>query len=161
MNSALVAKAILDRIKADTGAGGLYAGGAFNLISGAYWHQATPGTLAFPYLVYSVEWKRGHTFTSVGAAVTVNVAVYENAQSGLANLSAVEARLIGDAALQSNKRPTYGFDDHLLVLDTGATNPLALVGGDVIVDGGSISPDTENVVRMDMSFTTEIQAPKA
>lgn len=161
MSIALLAKAFLDRIKADTGAGGLYVGSTLTIITGATLYLGTPGALAYPYLVYSIDWKKNDSFTSVGATCAINVSVYDVATSGVANLTAIEARLIGDASLQATGRPTYGFHKHLFVLDTGATNPLSFVGGDVVCESGGISPDTENVIRMDMSFTTDIQAPQA
>lgn len=117
-------QAILTRIKADTGAGGLYAGSAWNIISGAYSIFGTPSAIVYPYLMFTTRMEQDHSLTSDDFRVTATFTVFDQildyaSGSAFSNrVSAVMDRLHGNAVLQSGRVPTYGFHRHLLVLPT-------------------------------------------
>jgi hypothetical protein len=116
-------KAIFDRLKADTGTGGLYAGGSWKIISGAYSVYGTPAAMVFPYLLVSVRMEQDHSLTADEFNATATFTVYDQVQDAVAgdfgtNISSVLDRLHGNAILQAGRIPTYGFHRHLLVLPT-------------------------------------------
>lgn len=117
-------QAIYDRIKADTGTGGLYASGAWNLISGAYSVFGTPAAITYPYLLVAVRLDQDHSLPADEFNATATFSVYDQVQAytSSANFStrvtAVMDRLHGNAILQAGRIPTYGFHRHLLVLPT-------------------------------------------
>lgn len=116
-------QAIFDRIKADTGAGGLYNGNAWNVISGAYSIFGTPAAITFPYLLVSVRMDQDHSMTADEFNCTVTFQVFDQVQDAVAGnfagrISGVMDRLHGNAILQAGRIPTYGFHRHLLVLGT-------------------------------------------
>lgn len=116
-------KAIFDRLKADTGTGGLYNGGNWKIISGAYSVYGTPAAIAFPYLLVSVRMEQDHSLTADEFNATATFTVYDQVQDAVAgdfgtNISSVLDRLHGNAILQAGRVPTYGFHRHLLVLPT-------------------------------------------
>jgi hypothetical protein len=116
-------KAIFDRLKADTGTGGLYNGGNWKIISGAYSVYGTPAAMVFPYLLVSVRLEQDHSLTADEFNATATFTVYDQVQDAVAgdfgtNISSVLDRLHGNAILQAGRIPTYGFHRHLLVLPT-------------------------------------------
>jgi hypothetical protein len=116
-------KAIFDRLKADTGTGGLYNGGNWKIISGAYSVYGTPAAMVFPYLLVSVRLEQDHSLTADEFNATATFTVYDQVQDAVAgdfgtNISSVLDRLHGNAILQAGRVPTYGFHRHLLVLPT-------------------------------------------
>ena len=116
-------KAIFDHLKADTGTGGLYNGGAWKIISGAYSVYGTPAAMVFPYLLVSVRMEQDHSLTADEFNATATFTVYDQVQDAVAgdfgtNISSVLDRLHGNAILQAGRIPTYGFHRHLLVLPT-------------------------------------------
>lgn len=116
-------QAIFDRVKADTGAGGLYASGAWNIISGTYSIIGTPAAITFPYLLVSVRMDQDHSMTADEFNCTATFQVFDQQQDATAGrfagrISAVLDRLHGNAILQAGRIPTYGFHRHLLVLPT-------------------------------------------
>lgn len=116
-------KAIFDHLKADTGAGGLYNGGGWKIISGAYSVYGTPAAMVFPYLLVSVRMEQDHSLTADEFNATATFTVYDQVQDAVAgdfgtNISSVLDRLHGNAILQAGRIPTYGFHRHLLVLPT-------------------------------------------
>ena len=116
-------KAIFDRLKADTGSGGLYNGGNWKIISGAYSVYGTPAAMVFPYLLVSVRMEQDHSLTADEFNATATFTVYDQVQDAVAgdfgtNISSVLDRLHGNAILQAGRIPTYGFHRHLLVLPT-------------------------------------------
>jgi hypothetical protein len=117
-------RAILSRIKADTGVGGLYASSAWNIISGAYSIFGTPAAIVYPYLMFTTRMEQDHSLTSDDFRVTATftcfdqVLDYTSTTAFSGRVSAVMDRLHGDAVLQAGRVPTYGFHRHLLVLPT-------------------------------------------
>jgi hypothetical protein len=116
--------AIYNRIKADTGAGGLYASSAWNIISGAYTIFGTPNAITYPYLLWNTRLDQDHSLTadewnaSVTFTVFDQVQDYTSSANWAGRVAAVLTRLHGDAVLQNGRIPTYGFHRHLLVLPT-------------------------------------------
>jgi hypothetical protein len=117
-------QSIIDRIKVDTGAGGLYFGNAWNIISGAYSVMGTPAAIVFPYVLVSVRLDQDHSLTADEWNATATFSVFDQVQdyaSGVTftnRITAVMDRLHGNAVLQPGRVPTYGFHRHLLVLPT-------------------------------------------
>lgn len=117
-------QAIFDRIKADTGAGGLYASSAWNIISGAYSVFGTPNPMVFPYLLWSVRMEQDHSLPADEFNCTATFTVWDQVQDYVTNAEynarvvAVLDRLHGNAVLQAGRVPTYGFHRHLLTLPT-------------------------------------------
>ena len=123
-------KAIFDRLKADTGTGGLYNGGSWKIISGAYSVYGTPAAIVFPYLLVSVRLEQDHSLTADEFNATATFTVYDQVQDAIAgdfgtNISSVLDRLHGNAILQAGRIPTYGFHRHLLVLPTNGYTAVA------------------------------------
>lgn len=116
--------AIQNRLKADTGAGGLYFNNQWSLISGAYAIYATPNGIAYPFLVYNLSLSNTSTATGDEYLVDVAFTLYTNTseQDDSTNFgtsaTAIMDRLHGDAVLQAGRIPTYGFHRHKLVLPT-------------------------------------------
>jgi len=143
-------QAILSRIKADTGAGGLYAGNAWNIISGAYSIFGPPSAITYPYLMFTTRLEQDHTLTSDDFRVTATLTIFEQVldyTSGAAfsaRVSAAMDRLHGNAVLQAGRVPTYGFHRHLLVLPTNgytaqATNCFVTSQDQAMVDEHSMA----------------------
>lgn len=109
-------QAILARAKQDTGTGGLYAGGAWSIITGMF-NTLAPLQQAFPYVVYSVQ--SAQNVDGLPTAVreldfSMKVYVSESADA-LSTLAAITHRIVGDWYLQSNRVPSYGYDRWLPV----------------------------------------------
>ena len=117
-------QAIYNRLKADTGAGGLYASSAWNIISGAYTIFGTPNAMTYPYLLWNTRLDQDHSLTADEWNASVTFTVFDQVQDYVATsnwngrVAAVLTRLHGDAVLQAGRVPTYGFHRHLLVLPT-------------------------------------------
>ena len=127
MNGAVVARAILTRLKADTtlwdSVGGTWKNA---LAGGASFNKANPSGLTFPFLVYSVTWNAdANAFDGLEGRCEITFTVYDDDTEGTSRLETIIDRLIGDAMLSSGTRsvPTYGFHNHLLALPSlGTTN---------------------------------------
>lgn len=67
-------------------------------------------TLQFPYVVYQItEDQEQDTFTTDGMSCTIEFHIFDIAEGNTnANARAIIDQIRGDAALQSNKMPTYG-----------------------------------------------------
>ena len=117
-------QAIYNRLKADTGAGGLYASSAWNIISGAYTIFGTPNAMTYPYLLWNTRLDQDHSLTADEWNASVTFTVFDQVQDYVSTsnwsgrVAAVLTRLHGDAVLQAGRVPTYGFHRHLLVLPT-------------------------------------------
>ena len=74
-------QAIFDRVKADTGAGGLYASGAWNIISGAYSVFGTPAAITYPYLLVGVRLEQDHSLTADEWTATATFTVWDQVQN--------------------------------------------------------------------------------
>lgn len=115
--------AIINRIKADTGTGGLYQSGAYNIISGAYSIFGTPAAIVYPYLLVAVRLEQDHSLPADEFNVTATFTVFDqvqNYETGQfdSRVSTAMDRLHGNAVLQAGRVPTYGFHRHLLVMPT-------------------------------------------
>lgn len=121
---ASIHQAIYDRLKADTGTGGLYAGNQWNIVSGAYSLFGTPAPIVFPYILFTVRMDQDHSLTADEYNVTATFNVFDQCQDWTtasqfdSRIAAVMNRLHGNAVLQAGRVPTYGFHRHLLVLPT-------------------------------------------
>ena len=155
MIHAAVYQAILDRLKADTAADGLYFGGVWNIISGAYAVYASPAPVTGPYLVYTVRMQENHTTVGDEYDCVCTMRLYAQTQdseltSTLAdNIIAAMDRIHGNAVLRNGRVPTYGFNRHLLVLPT---NTYAAVGGGCICT----TYDVEQIDEHTAAGTVEI-----
>lgn len=158
MNPAVIARAVLTRLKADTT---LYSGGTWTsaLLGGASFNKANPQGVSFPYLVYSVEWNADNTFTGIRGQFTLTITVLDSDDNGTNRLETVVDRLIGDSMLSSGTRtaPTYGFHNHKLALPSiGSTNVQGAVSTELNYASATISPsDTPNVNQATVTFTGE------
>lgn len=127
MNAAVVARAVLTRLKADTT---LWDSGTSAwktpLAGGASFNKANPSGLTFPFLVYGVTWSAdANAFDGLEGRCEITFTVYDDDTEGTSRLETIIDRLIGDAMLSSGTRitPTYGFHNHLLALPAlGSTN---------------------------------------
>jgi hypothetical protein len=127
MNTAVIARAVLTRLKADSTLWDT-VGGAWKtpLAGGASFSKGNPSTLVFPFLVYGVTWNADqNAFDGIEGRSEITFSIYDEDTQGTSRLEVIIDRLIGDAMLSSGTRsvPTYGFHNHLLDLPAlGATN---------------------------------------
>lgn len=161
MNPAVISRAILARLQADST---LYSGGAWTaaLVGGGAWPKQNPNTSpAYPNLVWGIDWEADNTLQGMLGAATVTFVCYDIERDGTPNLEVLIDRLIGDAMLSSGSRgaPTYGFHNHKLALPSlGSTNVQGAVAGDMNLESTAIGPsDTENVIQAMLRFKVYIQ----
>lgn len=159
----LPALAAIERLKADTGTGGLYNGGDWNIISGAYFTLAAPGTAqVYPYIVITASADYDDTMVSDDQKCTIGISVFGSAIEGVEKLHQVAARIWGDAVLQTGRAPTYGLHRHRLVLSNSSTlNPWGAVASEMYVTNQMVVPDGENVIKLDMTLTVHMSAVAA
>lgn len=147
MSVFLAVKAIIDRLRADTGSGGLCKTG--NPIVAPENITAFKGlvtAIKFPYIVVEARGENQDAMQSDDMRVSFTITVYDSAENGDSRIWPALRRIHGDKVLQSSGRPSYGLHGHLLVLSTDSTlNPLGLVGSDVILSSESFGPVDENV----------------
>lgn len=155
-------QAIFDRMKADTGTGGLYNGGSWKLITGgAYTVFASPNAITGPYLVFSVSMVQQNTTTGDEFLCTAQFNLFdrlnESSSSDYIGTSLLPAldRLHGNAVLQSGRVPTYGFNRHRLVLPT---NGYSATASTCIVQRNDATIVNENVVMATMEMTFRVSA---
>jgi len=154
MNSYL-AKAIEDRIKADTGTNGLYQGGSWQTITGAWYYHKGSG--APPYVVFNIRQDEDHTLTSDGCNYTVTFSMFADVSNGGQILQWVWDRLFGDSMLQSNRVPSYGFNRHPLVIPT---NPLSATSTTLVFVGSDeVQVEDEAVMGWTLTFRGYWSAP--
>lgn len=150
-----VCRAIEDRIKADTGTGGLYLSGAWNttILQGGAWAMNARPTVApaslFPYLVFGVQAQGTHGFIDDLFECTATFNVYDESVQGLSRISSVLDRLFGNAVLVSGRTPGWGFHRHTLVL---STNDYSATGGDMTCKSLSVEPLDEHRNQGTISF---------
>jgi hypothetical protein len=155
MIHAAVYQAILDRLKADTGAGGLYFGNAWNLITGAYAVYGSPEPVTGPYLVYTVRMQEQHTTVGDEYQCVCTMRLYASTHDSTSSeyiattIIAAMDRIHGNAVLRNGRVPTYGFNRHLLVLPT---NTYSAVGGGCICT----TYDVEQIDEHTAAGTVEI-----
>lgn len=158
-------QAIYDRMKADTGTGGLYAGSQWNYISGgAYTVFAAPNPITGPYLVFSVAMQQQNTATGDEFLCTATFNLYDRLNEsssdnylGTSLLPALD-RLHGNAVLRTGRVPTYGFNRHELVLPT---NTYSATASTCMVEDNDATIVSENVVMATMKMTFRVYARAA
>lgn len=158
MNIAVYTRAILTRLQADTGSGGLYESSAWNptIIPGGF--RAIIGSITtaqFPYGVYQATASADHDLQGDEWEVTTTFTIYDNIDRGTDRLEQVIDRLVGDALLSSGARtvPTYGFNRHTLALpSTGSTNVQGFTGGTMIETSQEYAAVDENILAATVSF---------
>ena len=155
MNPAVVARALLTRIQADST---LYSTGWTSaLAGGASFSKAGPQAPSFPYLVYSVDVNGEHFFDGLEGPCEITITVFDRDSFGTDRLEVVIDRLIGDSTLASgsNQTPTYGLHNHTLALPSiGATNVLGTACGKLTLGNASIGPsDTVEVNQATLTFS--------
>ena len=158
MNPAVVGRALLTRIQADTT---LYsAGWTSALAGGASFNKAGPAAPAYPYLVYNIDVNAENYFGGLSAPFEINIVVFDLDANGTDRLEVVIDRLIGDSTLASgtNAAPTYGFHNHKLALPSiGSTNVLGAVCSELNLTGASIGPsDTISVNQATITFNGQL-----
>lgn len=127
MNSAVVARAVLSRIKADTT---LWNSGTSAwlapLAGGAHFMKADPANLLFPLLVYSVQWNADEMpFDGIEGKCDITFTIFDEDTQGTSRLEVLIDRLIGNSMLAtpgSRTAPTYGFHNHALSLGSNTQN---------------------------------------
>jgi len=139
-----LAKCVLDRLKADIGTGGIYQGGGWTLVDGAYNNLASPARTQRPYIVYTFSSEKDDSQTSDEEIVTVTFNIYHEATVGTDLITAIIDRLHGDAILQAGRIPTFGFHRHIMVLPTNGYNAQATECLRQSVDVGPL--DTSTVI---------------
>jgi hypothetical protein len=155
MIHAAVYQAILSRLKADTGTGGIYFGNVWNLITGAYAVYGSPNPVTGPYLVYSVRMQENHTTVGDEYQCVCTMRLYAHTEATDASnnigetIVAAMDRIHGNAVLRTGRVPTYGFNRHLLVLPT---NTYSAVGGGCICT----TYDVEQIDEHTAAGTVEI-----
>ncbi len=157
MSPGLLSNAILSRIKADSGSGGLYSGGAYTTITGAGWNTAS-GSLARPYIVWEISGSGDDSLTSDDIVRRVVFTAVDEVSRGCDRLDTVWNRLYGDAMLQSGRIPSYGFHRHNVTLATGSTNPLSAVGGMFYLIDDNLTQTDETTVTLTMTFEVRTTA---
>lgn len=153
MNGAVVARAVLTRIQADST---LYSGGAWTAAcaGGVAFNRGNPSALVFPFIVYGITWTADNNFTGIEGVCNLTFTVYDEDARGLDRIEVLIDRLIGDAMIASGNRstPTFGFHNHLLALPSvgttnvqGATSERWTLIGSDIAPGESLQVNTATV----------------
>ena len=154
-------QAIFDRIKADTGAGGLYESNTWKIISGAYSVFGTPSAISYPYLLIAVRLEQDHSLPADEFNVTATFNAYDQVQnyaSGSAfaeRITYVMDRLHGNAVLQAGRVPTYGFHRYLLNLPT---NGYTAKASHCFVRSYDATMTDEHTVQATMTATFRVSA---
>lgn len=141
-------QAILDRLKADTGSGGLYNGGAWNLVSGA-WAVCAPANATFPYIVWTLAWTPAPSRQSDEYDLVASISVFDDASlyvddSNFSNrVSPIMDRIHGDAIITAGSVPTYGFQRHPLVI---GSNIYSAKGSTCLLTDGACQMTDEKII---------------
>jgi hypothetical protein len=150
-----VAKAILDRLKADIGTGGIYQDGDWTLVEGAWNNLANPSDGRRPYIVYSFSGDSEDSQTSDEDLLTLTFQVYDNATNGTDTITQVLDRLHGDGILRAGRIPVYGFHRHVLALGTNTYNAVAT---ECVQTSVEVGPLNEHVCIGTITFAFRISA---
>lgn len=159
MNPAVIARAVLTRLKADST---LYTAGNWTsaLSGGASYVMGNPQGLAYPLLVYGVECNQDNNFTGIECAAELTFNVFCLAETGTDKLETIIDRLIGDAMLSSGSRnaPTYGFHNHTLSLPSiGSTNVQGANSAEWNFQSSSIGPsESTTVIQATVTFSGRV-----
>lgn len=106
------------RLKADTGSGGLYSGGGGALNTSILGSEirtqlAPPGTVAYPYLVIRGEYVQNDTAQDDAQDATLRIYIVDAMANGLAAARIVARRVYGNA-MTNGGTPGHGFHRHIL-----------------------------------------------
>jgi hypothetical protein len=127
MNLAGLNQAIIARVRADTGAGGLWATGARLINAISYTFEARGDTtgvgVAMPYVTFEMtnsETRDGYGFDLQEIYMRFHVwyAFLRNKDAAITAAANIVDRLYGNALAINTRVPSYGFHRHLLVLTT-------------------------------------------
>lgn len=153
MNPNVILDGIVERIKADTGTGGLYVGSTYTIVTGGWWSIEGPSILPLgqrlPYGVINLsDIVPSNAFAGDGCEFVVEFTIFAAQSGGLSVISPALARLYGNAISQSGRLPTYGFHRlNQLPLSTDPTlNPMGLVGGPMQWIGSRTESPTDTTV---------------
>lgn len=137
MNLHGLREAIIARVQADTGSGGLWA--AAKLINSiSYTFEARGSTTgiraAQPFVVFdfpSVQPRDGYAYNLHELFVRFHTfyPFLRNKDAAITAAATIQNRIYGDALVQANRTPSYGFDRHLLVLTTTGDAAAPWAGG--------------------------------
>lgn len=115
MNSSSLLQAVYDRLRADTGSGGLL--GTPALVGGVYVVRAPDSaTLTLPYIVIDIAgMSHSDSFSADYTEWEFRTHVFASYISGIAGVQTVTNRVYGDAVAQPSRVPSYGLHRHVLV----------------------------------------------
>lgn len=143
MNPCVISRAILSRIQADTGTGGLFSasgGTAYNIITAANFNLGAPQSFTAPWMVWDINLIHDNTMPGMQANFDITFYANDDSANANANLELVIDRLIGDSMLSTGTRavPTYGFHNHRLALPSNTMNATA---SEMTMVSARIAPD--------------------
>lgn len=160
MSPGLISKAILTRIQADTGSGGLFSasgGTAYSTITDAGWNTIRGDKLR-PYVTWEISGTADNALTADDIVYEVTFTCIDEASRGCDRLDTVWNRLFGNAMLISGRVPSYGFHRHVLTLAADSTNPLSATGCMCAFTRGDIRVQDETTIVLTMTFEARASA---
>jgi len=155
-------EAIMNRLKADTGTGGLYEGNQWNLITGVYAVYGSPNPVTGPYMVFTVRMDKDPTCTSDEFNCTATMNIYAHTQEAVSDnyigttMLAAMNRIHGDSMMQANRSPTYGFNRFRLALPT---NIYSANGGGCLCSSYNVEQIDEHTCVGTVEVVFKIMAP--
>jgi hypothetical protein len=159
MNPAVIARAIVTRLQADST---LYSGGSWTaaLAGGASFSKGPPTGLSYPFIVFGVEVTAENYLGGLEGPIELTFTIFDSDDQGTDRLEGLIDRLIGDSTLASgsNSAPTYGLHNHPLALPSlGADNVLGASSSQLNFTGANIGPsDTVNVNQATLTFNGRV-----
>lgn len=159
MNPAVVARAVLTRIKADTTLWNTVTSAWLSpLAGGAHFMKADPANLVFPLIVYSVQWNSDEMpFDGIEGKCDITFTIFDEDTQGTSRIEVLIDRLIGNSMLASpgsRTSPTYGFHNHALSL--GSNTQGANSDRWTIVSSDIGPSDTVRVSQATVVFTGRV-----
>jgi hypothetical protein len=133
MNIAELTNAVVTRLKADSGSGGIWntTGGQSchpDAGGGGIWvEDGDPAALAFPMIVLAFQDTEQPAMNSEGALAVVQVNIFERKERGLSKASVLIERVYGDAMTHGDRVPVFGLHRHVLSID--ASSVMGWTGG--------------------------------
>lgn len=151
-------RAIIARVKADTGTGGLYSasgGTAWNtsLIPGGIWAvRGNPDDATMPFGVLTITGEKSLSMSSDGMKFRFTFDIVGAESTDPSVLSSVVDRLHGNAVLANPPVPTYGFMRHKLIL---ATNDYTAICSECIVESTSLGVSDVHANMASVTYSVE------
>ncbi len=161
--------AIIARVQADTGTGGLYKPGTGLLLAGGgIWSwMGNPASTIYPYIVVTANDREAPAFNQEGSECELQFHIFDSterrtgttgtASVGSANCEYIIDRLYGDAMAYTSRTPSYGLHRHQLTI--GANNPLSWVSSSLLRTGGHSEADRD-VYHFVEEYRGVISAPQ-